>query len=135
MCSFGSGYRPFTSYWWRHWFRLSTWTHPFVFAYQRTSRGWADCDIWSLDWHLCRILPSAIRHLKKTKHGVPSELCQEYNDDVEKASKAFDEILEKIALGFEAGLQVMNAEANDENFVVFGEGMKLFHKWFFSLWD
>jgi hypothetical protein len=135
MCGFGSGYRVFTIYWWRHWLRYRTYTHPFIFAYQRITRGWADCDTWSLDLHLCRILPGALRHLIKNKHGVPSELCPE-GRSVDEAAKEFDEILEQIAQGFETGIEWFESHPLDEQKKEkFDKGMALFNKWFFSLWD
>lgn len=123
MCSFGSGYRPFCSYWWKHWFRLSTYTHPFVFAYQRTTRGWADCDTWSLDDHLSRVLVGALAHLKENTHGHPFPLTEQ----------KWDQILDDMIAGFKEHRDHNYNNKFDEK--VFNKGMKLFNKWYRSLWD
>lgn len=156
MCDFSSGYRPFTSYWWRHWFRLRTYTHPFVFAYQRVFRGWADCDVWHLDGWLTRIIPPALEHLRDTTHGYPAGLSE-----VEWAA-----ILTDIADGFRAAREAQDIPARfitdlgtstgvwarlgmtdkeydwegirkyqDDQQTRFELGMTLFTEYFHSLWD
>jgi hypothetical protein len=41
---------------------------------KRGRRGWADCDASSLDCYLSGWLPAALRHLKKTRRGLPGIL-------------------------------------------------------------
>ena len=40
-------------------------------AAQRTTRGWADSDTYSLDTHLCRVLGGMLKHLADNAHGWP----------------------------------------------------------------
>ena len=42
---------------------------------QRGWRGYADCDVWSIDWYLCGWLPGALRQLANNVHGVPGDMC------------------------------------------------------------
>lgn len=44
---------------------------------QRGRRGWADCDVWSLDGHLARIISEGTKRLEATDHGYPPELTPE----------------------------------------------------------
>lgn len=89
---FGSGYRAFTSYWWRHWFNPRTYYMPFVWGFQRVTRGWADCDVWSIDWWLSEIIPATVDRLRILDNGHPSELTPE----------EWAQILLEIAEGFRA---------------------------------
>lgn len=168
MCSFRSGYRPFNKYWFRHWLCLGTYTHPFVFAYQRVTRGWADCDTWNLDNYLLDILPPVLRYLKAHQHGVPGELTVEGDGPgLERAIAVWHEILDKMIQGFECAPGVKHDIPDEfiteldtynspfgksgrkdievdwpaynkwlaEQQAKFDEGMKLFHQYFFALWD
>jgi hypothetical protein len=149
---FGSGYRVFSSYWWASRLRWWTWVKPFVYSYQRVTRGWADCDTWSLDNHIAGVLADAIQHLRIHTHGYPNGLSE----------KKWDAILVDITAGFDA-VQIMDEMEPEytedqtqeglfggpkriydwdkynglkaEHKKVFDKGMKLFHKYFFDLWD
>ncbi len=101
---------------------------------QRGRRGYADRDLWSLDWYLSDWMPKALRQLKKHHMGYPG--MEGANTDSE-----WKAILEKMAIGFEA--------SNKQNEMVIpptsktykklqkqiDEGLNLFVKWYGSLWD
>lgn len=153
--TFGSGYRLFCSYWWKHWLRPRTWYRPFVFAYQRVTRGWADCDVWSIDSWLCGVIPPAVDKLRTNDFGYPSGLEPEQ----------WTQILTEIADGFRAGkligevpeefITLSETEIDDlfgrgpkpiydwdgigayqaEQRKKFEHGMDLFKQYFFNLWD
>ena len=107
----------------------------FKWWYQRAKRGYANCDVWSLDWYLNSWLPQAIRQLKNS--GYPADLTpQKWND-----------VLERIALGFESADRI-NKMANwgdnnsdiaksldEKDFKLFKYGMGLFAKYYMSLWN
>lgn len=132
--------------------------------YQRAKRGYADRDVWAIDYYLNSFMPKMIRQLKETTHGYPGGL----------SPKKWDNILEKIALGFEAADRitdtknwVMNEgsemytvptdnphlteikftndwtpeqvkhfkELDRKDMRTFKAGMDLFVKHYFSLWD
>ena len=43
----------------------------FIYAYQRITRGIADCDYWDFDHYLLKILPSGLDLLIQNQHGWP----------------------------------------------------------------
>src|SRR5258708_1981831 len=111
--SLGSGYRLFVWPWWRHWFSPHTYYYWMKYKVQRAQRGWADCDVWSLDNYLAEWLPGALRHLKDTKHGVPMAMFDTAPEDIDetgnptetamdKAVAKWDVTLGNIIEGFEA---------------------------------
>jgi len=97
----------------RDWYRSVKW------GIQRVRRGWSDRDTWSLDWYLSGWLPSALRHLKETKHGIPLSVfpsgpeytkeCGDPTDDAYKIAEArWDAIMDKIIAGFEASARIQD---------------------------
>ena len=122
MHSISSGYRIGSSYWWKHWFSLRTYTNWALFHYQRATRGWADCDTWSLDGYLNEWLPDALRHLKLHTNGFPAsmyteeeaKIVQPYGtlwageDADQRAADKWGYILTKIIVGFEANKRMMD---------------------------
>lgn len=160
--SFSSGYRPFCSSWWKHQLDWRTWYYPFKYSYQRVTRGWADRDTWSLDYHIAQVLSESIVHLKETTHGYPAGLVPEGTTEEEAVAK-WNEILTTMCDGF-AIVQKMDDVPEEfitesetevgifggpkkiydwpaikkyqaEQIKTFNKGMKLFHKYFFNLWD
>jgi hypothetical protein len=71
--------------------------------YQRGKRGWSDEDWWNLDSYLCTLLPQMLRRLKEKAHGHP---CHEEITSFEH----WQEILEQMAQGFEAGNRIISDE-------------------------
>lgn len=55
----------------KHFFKNIKW------VWQRITRGYADCDIWSLDAWLVCLLPQAIRTLESKLHGHPYDMTEE----------------------------------------------------------
>lgn len=70
---------------------------------QRGKRGYADCDVWSIDWYLDSWLPEAVRELKGG-FGCPGDLYDGTKKDNE--CWKWQEILEDIAKGFEASRKI-----------------------------
>lgn len=96
-------------YWfWRRWDFIRNIPKELKWFFQRGYRGYADCDIWSLHEYLSEWMPKAIRQLKNDQTGCPSDLF----DSKKKNNECWKwhEILEKIALGFEADNKIMNHE-------------------------
>lgn len=113
MNSLGSGYRVFTRYWFKHWLNPGTYYYYVKYKIQRANRGWADCDIWSLDNYLAEWLPDALKRLKDIKHGTPMSMFPEEPEFIaedgnptdtahEIAIKNWDIALLKMIAGFEA---------------------------------
>lgn len=84
--------------------------------FQRGWRGWADCDVWSLNCYTNRWLPDALRRLRATKHGLPMDMFDDprYLDDysslsseearaiLQRAEIRWEGILDNMIEGFEA---------------------------------
>lgn len=71
--------------WWNHgWLyelRPGTNWRRVKFFIQRGRRGWADCDTWSLDHYLSRVVGESVHHLAEHSHGWPqSEKFPKYED-------------------------------------------------------
>jgi len=55
-----------------NWIRMfRCWRRSFVYAYQRITRGIADCDYWDLDHYFLRIFIEGLDLLIKYQHGYP----------------------------------------------------------------
>jgi hypothetical protein len=126
---FGSGYRKFCAPWWEHFFSPSSYYKPVKWFLQRGWRGYADSDVWSLDWYLRKFMPQALGDLKSGP-GYPSGLTEE----------KWNKILDDIAAGFLAAhaLADYDYETNTqrENLEkIQKKGLKLFVKYFNSLWN
>jgi hypothetical protein len=100
--------------------------------YQRGRRGYADSDLWSLDWYLLEILPSALKKLSQTTHSYPPNITY----------KRWQKTLGQMQSGFEAGKQLLDLDydLSDKKKqrqlqTTFDKGMLLFHLHFFDLWD
>ena len=120
------------------------------FYYQRATRGWADCDAWSIDSYLDYLLPPFIRSLKGGC-GCPSEFYDATKENNE--CWKWDEALESMAQGFEASEAISNLkyyktvevkggttreidEMALQNLTEkYNKGMDLFRQYYMSLWD
>ena len=119
---------------------------------QRGRRGWADCDLWSLDMYLSGWMPHAMRRLIKIKHAVPTEIIMQFEkpdesgdfskEAIEKALARWSDILEQIAIGFEAANTITNLDCNWKDDAEYERlkqlkqtGLTLFVEHYDSLWD
>ena len=82
------------------------------FYCQRAKRGFADEDLWSLDYFLAGVISKSIRELIKQKRGYPAEMTEE----------EYDGKLMKIVEGFEGylkwednGLSILKFEGEPED--------------------
>ena len=106
---------------------------------QRGKRGYADCDVWSIDWYLDSWLPEAIRDLKGGM-GFPSDLYDNKKEDDE--CWKWQVIFEDIAKGFEASRKIKNHDFDLNSKTEYKElervmkkGLNLFVKYYGNLWD
>jgi hypothetical protein len=54
--------------------RIKPWPHHRLrWFIQRGRRGWADCDVWSLDSYTCLMLSGALIRLAERNHAYPGE--------------------------------------------------------------
>jgi hypothetical protein len=123
---------------------------------QRGRRGYADSDLWSLDWYLSSWMPEALRKLAKEVNGCPSELY-DHKAPTDHECHRWERVLREIADGFEASRKLQDMEEFDivkkepkkltkEDMrkidierkrlgAVHNRGMDLFKKHYFGLWD
>lgn len=117
---------------------------------QRGRRGWADSDVWSVDHYVASILIQMLKKLKETKQGSPIELTEEeWSDKLNQMIEAFeaanrvieDEYYEEIGDDAEIIRKASKEELEECNrrleadIKIFEDGMKIFTKYFFGLWD
>ena len=79
----------------------------FKWAYQRITKGYANCDLWNLDHYLAKLIASAVRELAETGMGFPG-------DEEFPTEESWEEYLKTIADFFEMYL-------DDELFNVYEE--------------
>lgn len=91
---------------------------------QRGKRGYADCDVWSLDYYLSGWLPKALREHKNNSQSYPKGLTQ----------KKWQAMLEKMAKGFDE-CDVNSLEKWQKAEIKKQEYRKLFAEWYWDLWD
>uniref|UniRef100_A0A6M3L9K3 Uncharacterized protein n=1 Tax=viral metagenome TaxID=1070528 RepID=A0A6M3L9K3_9ZZZZ len=129
--------------------------------FQRGKRGWADCDWWGMDYYLVSIILPMLKELKTNQHGHPCEVTEEeWNNILSEIIEGFeaadrvlkDEYLDKIQPGwFEESLKVVSLTDRPsvikrksmiecgklirQDVRLFKAKMKLFTKYFLSLWD
>ena len=112
--------------------------------YQRGSRGYADSDVWSLDWHLTHFMGKALRDLANQVHGTPiidtGREIKDINDCDTLTLEEWKATILYIAETFDIGRKIEEMEYNtlEEQKVAlkrFEQGMKMFTEYFFNLWD
>lgn len=121
-------------------------------AIQRIQRGWDDRVVWSVDCWMNDIMPDILAKLKEDKQGIPMLVFDgmipektdgNYSDEqCEIAKEKWNNKLEIMINGFLAAKRISDIEFNWKNkdeekelISEFEEGMKLFTKYYFSLWD
>ncbi len=123
----------------RFWSDLTDISKEIKWMWQRGKRGWADCDIWSLDYYLSSWLPEALRRLSERSHGCPGDLFDKKNK--KNQCHKWNKILEEMAIGFEADRKIEDYIGN--NYPKEYKKMKklrdrsfdLMKKYWNSLWD
>ena len=67
---------------------------------QRGLKGYSDRDLWSLDYHLSKVICGSLKELKEVKSGYPAT----YDSKTKKYDynqKRWDDILDDMIIGFE----------------------------------
>ena len=124
-------WRTFCPRWWRCLLNPMKYWNAAMYFWQRGTRGYADCDVWSLDMYLSQWLPLALDSMKGGS----------YPGQRGMTSKRWDEILDKMAEGFKAYYRTSNMEydsSTDEESQLRKQeevGLRLFSRHFGSLWN
>ena len=104
-------------------------------VWQRITRGYSDKDLWSFDDTIAKFMLPRLKEFKKHIYGYPSCL---------KSIDKWKEILDKIIFSFEhAQRMYLPLESDTREFkekyddfnARYDEGMRLFAKYFSSLWN
>ena len=142
--------------------KLSDWKHEIKWAWQRVFKGYDDQTIWSMHSSISDYFPKMIRELKNEVHGYPSDPFNKEKQEI-KSIKDWKNVLEKIAIGFDAARKIdgheyikevklkkprkdmfgkdsyighkIDKKHYDKLYKEFEEGIELFKKYYFSLWD
>jgi len=124
-------------------------------AWQRVFRGWDDRVCWGVNYHLADVIPQWMRQMQEVAHGFPATLYDESptgiatsvmslpeNPDEDPNMKVWKDILEEIAVGFEAYRETDENDyssiwekGQEERLVKYEKGFDLFRKYFPDLWD
>jgi hypothetical protein len=113
---------------------------------QRGSHGYADCDVWSIDWHLTSYMPKALRDLALQVHGTPiidtgRPLDPNDPSDCDTLTiEEWKETIRYIAETFDVARQIEDYDIKDvedmkRKMKRFHQGMAMFSEYFFNLWD
>lgn len=125
---------------------------PVRTTYERLTRGWARRDVWGIDGYLDRIIPEMLECLRDEGHGYPAEFVdpEEYPGAKGGGPERWNEILNTMIRGFRAHAELCNMDyvLDGERYnrethkpreealeKEFKKGMKLFTKYYGSLWD
>ncbi len=95
--------------------------------WQKKTRGFSDEEWWNLDISLAKWIIPRLRHLRDNTHGYPPDVGN---------AESWDEILRQIILAFEL-IVIMQGEDTTEppESDNIDEGLDLFRKYYFFLWD
>lgn len=106
------------------WFRNAKW--GMVKAWQRIFRGYDETWWWNLHYKITETVLANLRILRKSHHGYPGSLTD----------KEWEDILDTMIEGFEAARRIEDTFIPDKkDQKIFEEGMALFVKYYFNLWD
>lgn len=130
------------------------WYREAKFFAQRGVRGYSDRDTWNLDGYLVSVIAGGCRELAKNAHGCPGTLGHTGKTDengmpemdVDKGVEEWQQILEDIALGFEAFRKLQwddefddiphpDSQRAKDYQKQYEKATKLFKRYFGNLWD
>lgn len=107
--------------WWKYWGNPMEYWYAWREFYQRGRRGWADNDIYSLDWYVAEWMGDALHKLHT------DSITMDCN-----TKKGLREYTAMIA-GWDAALKYMD-DWDQKALLTWEYGSKLWRKKFFSLW-
>jgi hypothetical protein len=114
--------------------------------YQRGTRGWADCDWWSIDSYLAGIISPMVRELRLKGIGYqyPPEVKDITAEEMDKVgSEWWKGVLQEIEEGFALhkedkigfGSESVDTDEAKANRKKFNRAKELFIEYFEALWD
>lgn len=111
--------------------------------YQRGKRGYADRDVWSIDWHLSSYMGDALRDLANQVHGTviidTGRTITDFNDIDCLTLEEWQFTIRYIAETFDLARKIQQYDVMDMDMKLaqkrFDHGMRMFSEYFFQLWD
>lgn len=79
---------------------LTRWSRNLRYMYQRACYGYCDRDIWMMDDWFLSVIPNMLDELNRTRHGFPSALLEDENQDEEaneRGNREWGRILSEMA--------------------------------------
>jgi len=129
--------------------------------FQRLFRGYSDCDIWGLDYHLSHLIIKRLKAFRDLdKQGLSVQFMDEFNlrngveGEVERGLEILNGFINDMIWSFQYCLNDYKEEETtyrinlfskddntwklkefDDNYTKYLYGMELFTKYFHCLWD
>ena len=98
------------------------------YFFQRGLRGYADCDLWAIDYWLATVMVKALAQFNCERYGYPHDMGDE----------EWGKIINTMREGFEATLK-LDDTYDDKEYkkvkAIQDKGLALFAKYFNYLWD
>lgn len=101
--------------------------------FQRIFRGYSDPEVWDLYFHNAKWLIPRLRKLKEIGHGFPAMLSTKDKTE-EESAREWTSILDKMISAFEFMVSE-DWDCSNETQEKASEGLDLYRKYFFCLWD
>lgn len=119
----------------RLWYKITNIKDEIKWAWQRVFTGYDVTASWGLDNYLTDIALPVLKGYRSgdNKSGIPSMVCRK-NESLKKSQKRWNGILDKMILSFEhikKDVLIPGKKVEKE----IQDGLKLFAKYFRTLWD
>ena len=134
-------YKEIYYFFWRFWnYHLSPRSlyRSLKHFFQYITRGYSDRQIWSLDYTIAEFVVPRLRTLKKQTHGYALDFktMEEWHEAVDKMIWSFEFVLSGYGVSdFDSKDPKEWAKKNDARTKKYTEGMELFAKYYWNLWD
>jgi hypothetical protein len=107
---------------------IEAWYYRIKWFIQRGYRGYADCDVWSLEWYLAGWMPEALDRLASIKHGHPFGMTEKgWNTRLKIMRDGFSAVREMEGIPLTKDYKKLNRRVI--------KGLRLFAEHYLSLWD
>jgi hypothetical protein len=121
------------------WNKISYFRYEIKYFIQTIFRGYSDRDCWNIDYYVARKMEKILKRFRKNLHGYPSDMCNHSHEVVCEdvgciAFYRWQMIIDKMILAFHYIVEDEMMYDTDKQKAV-EEGLDLFRKHFFSLWD
>lgn len=107
-----------------------------LWRWQRSTRGWADCDVWNLDEYLARVISGSVMALRDQAHGYPgyegAGSMGEWRDVLTRISGPLSVDWRQSVEG-ESAVDEFERERSAQ--VAQRDALRLLAEWFPAMWD